>query len=194
VKALLIALAVAAGTSSGSVSVGYSNMSGTASAHSWSHADGLPPGSGTVPEVGDRVKLAGTDRTLKSVTVMLACGARNPSGTVDVTVRVRAIDTTWGFPGAVLSTATQTGVTYSSRHWQLTFAMPAATLPDEVFVTIEVKNGSQNAYGVYAKNGATVGSSDPDKWYLRGSDGLWGTASANGTGFGNLALLVQVEP
>ena len=184
-KGVLLAIVLLAG--SGGPSNGYSNLSGPGVVWNWA-------GSSSTPEVGDLVTLAGSERKLQSVTFCLGCVETQPNGTVDVTVRARALDPATGLPGAVLSTATKVGVAYTGQSFQLTVNMPSVTLPDQVFVTAQMSNGTQTAYGVVARRGTPVGSSDSEEFYVCPSGGTWVKFSGQGVGNGNLALAVTVGP
>jgi hypothetical protein len=143
-------------------------------------------------EMGDLVQFAGTARTLESVTFWMACGVGGGNGgQVDVIYRVRAVDTGTGLPGAILSQANQR-ITYASSLFKVNLPMPAVQLADQIFITVEMLNGVDRQYGGIVASPVTVGSSDPERWYL--NSGAWEARNGGGLGYGNFGIEVHAVP
>src|SRR5687768_14261855 len=124
-RLLVSAACAAAFISSASSAVIYSNL--VTGGTYWNYG----PGSNYFDEAGDLVQFVGSERTLQSVTFWLACGV-NPwdGGEVDIIYRIRAIDTTTGLPGDVLSQASQRLV-YNTQNFKVNMLMPSIELPNE---------------------------------------------------------------
>jgi len=146
---------------------------------------------GGTPEVADHVFFASKERTLSALTCSFFVNEIDPSGTFDVTYRIRAVDA--GRPGDVLAEATLAGYNYSQNNEAIRIEMPAISLPNDVFVSGQISNGHTELSGTYGVNFANppeIGYSDPEEFFSNSGDGF---IEGNGLGLGWANMFARVE-
>ena len=140
--------------------------------------------NGIDEENGDGVTLAGTDRTVTNINLLIH--ANSGAATADVRVRIFAGgDAGGGNPGAMLwESALLTNFAIAGGVAGYDFAVPNVVVPGEITWTLELTNvvNTGGAVGSRFFAPATVGSSED--WVWERLNGVW-TQRVFGVGAGN---------
>lgn len=153
-------------------------------------------GATSGPEGGDEITLAGTDRDVTSIDIMIHVLGAN-AGTADTQVRFYANDGAGDIPSTMLwDSGLLAAMPHAAGLSMMTFAVPSVTVPDTFTWTIEFTNraGSiADAMGPRMYDPPTVGSSDNDFW-IHNADTTWSNVWFGGTPVANFGSTVTAVP
>jgi hypothetical protein len=141
----------------------------------------------SIVERGDAVTLAGTEREVTGIAVMMRIGDSGVA-TWDMRVRFYANDGPAGSPGTPLwDSGSQFCVIDSGIDLPYFFYVPGVRVPDTFTWTAEISNragGNQSALGLPHYSPPTIGSALSGYWERMAGVGAWSLAGLNEPPFG----------
>ena len=153
---------------------------------------------GNNSERGDGVALAGTDRVVTEIGLVIH--ALGQDWSADTVVRLYEGGNNFGAsdPGALLwDSGMMSGLPYPNGSNLHNFAVPNVLVPDEITWTIELTNiaggTGDNRMGSRFMDPPTIGSSENNVW-LRETDGSWTAQQFGVGGDNNYGAIINAVP